>query len=73
MFSISGEVYGGHLYKKKIGTTIVAVAVVLVIPPCIGKEGPWFFASLLTEEVKFDMWDHLCSICCSLLPPFVLL
>ena len=51
--------------KRKSGQPFVAVAVVLVIPPHIGKEGLWFFASLLTEEVKFDMWDHLCSICCS--------
>lgn len=52
------------LYKRKLEQQFVAVAVVLVIPPCIGKEGSLFFASLLTEEVKFDMWDHLCSICC---------
>ena len=51
--------------KRKSEQPFVAVAVVLVTPPCVGKEGLQFFAPLPTEEVKSVMWYHLRSICFS--------
>lgn len=58
--------------KRKSEQPFVAVTVVLVTPLSVGKEGLQFFAPLLTEEVKSHMWYHLCSICYSFTPPFVL-